>query len=100
MFPTCRAPFYEERRSRYCPVGLEITFQPRSLFDGITADTEAGRTARETIQSRMGEYDGVCPHADLGDWGESHEWKQYLLPDGDGSHETCPIDVFKLVGVA
>jgi FPC/CPF motif-containing protein YcgG len=26
MFPTCRAPFYKRRRSRYCPVGLEITF--------------------------------------------------------------------------
>ncbi|MDS0294223.1 YqcI/YcgG family protein [Halogeometricum luteum] len=96
MFPTCRAPFYEERRSRYCPVGLEITFQPRSLFDGITADTEAGRQARETIQSRMAEYDGVCPHADLGDWGVDgdREWPQYLFrEDPEDSPDECPIVV-------
>jgi FPC/CPF motif-containing protein YcgG len=81
IFPTCRAPFYEERRSRYCPVGLEITFQPRTLFDGITADTEAGQRARETIRDRVEDYDGVCPHADIGDWGVEgdREWRQYLL---------------------
>jgi hypothetical protein len=96
MFPTCRAPFYEERKSRYCPVGLEITFQPRSLFDGITADTEAGQRARETIQARMEEYDGVCPHADLGDWGveSDREWPQYLFrEDPDDSPDECPIVV-------
>ncbi len=37
MFPTCRAPFYDERKSRYCPVGLEITFQPRTLFEAGTS---------------------------------------------------------------
>ncbi len=52
MFPTTRAPFYDERISRYCPWGLEITFQPRALFDGITADTEAGQQARAVIQNR------------------------------------------------
>ncbi|WP_290818612.1 YqcI/YcgG family protein, partial [Halovivax sp.] len=68
MFPTCRAPFYETRKSRYCPVGLEITFQPRALFEtlDVTADTEAGQHAREVIQDRLEGYDGVCPHADLG----------------------------------
>jgi len=71
MFPTCRAPFYEQRKSRYCPVGLEITFQPRALFEalGVTGDTEAGQHARDVIQGRLEGYDGVCPHADLGDWG-------------------------------
>jgi FPC/CPF motif-containing protein YcgG len=81
VFPTCRAPFYDERRSRYCPVGLEITFQPRALFAGITADTAAGQQARETIRDRVEAYDGVCPHADIGDWGVEgdREWAQYLL---------------------
>ena len=37
MFPTCRAPFYDERMSRYCPIGLEITFQPRALFENLLA---------------------------------------------------------------
>jgi FPC/CPF motif-containing protein YcgG len=96
LFPTCRAPFYDDhgRLSRYCPVGLEITFQPRALFEGITADTEAGQRAREVIQSRVEDYDGVCPHADLGDWGVEgdREWKQYLFREDDSeAPDECPV---------
>ena len=98
IFPTCRAPFYDVRRSRYCPIGLEITFQPRALFESmnVTADTEAGQQARELIQDRLEGYDGVCPHADLGDWGNDgdREWKQYMLSeDPDQAPERCPINV-------
>ncbi|MEF8790042.1 MAG: YqcI/YcgG family protein [Haloarculaceae archaeon] len=98
MFPTCRAPFYDTRKSRYCPVGLEITFQPRALFEelGATADTEFGQRARETIQDRLEGYDGVCPHADLGDWGVEgdREWRQYMLSsDPEAAPEDCPITV-------
>lgn len=98
MFPTCRAPFYDTRRSRYCPVGLEITFQPRALFEnlGVTADTDAGQQARDVIQGRLEEYDGVCPHADLGDWGVDgdREWTQYLLSGDDAqAPDECPISV-------
>ena len=95
-FPTCRAPFYDERLSRYSPVGLEITFQPRSLFDGLTHDTEAGRKAREVIQGRLATYDGVCPHADLGDWGVEgdREWRQYLFSDDESQFpDECPLTV-------
>ncbi len=98
IFPTCRAPFYDDRMSRYCPIGLEITFQPRALFEtmGVTGDTEAGQRARETIQDRLTDYDGVCPHADLGDWGQDgdREWPQYMLEsDPTQSPDECPIDV-------
>jgi len=98
MFPTCRAPFYDTRRSRYCPVGLEITFQPRALFEnlGVTADAAAGQQARDVIQGRLEEYDGVCPHADLGDWGVDgdREWTQYLLSGDDAqAPDECPINV-------
>ena len=98
MFPTSRAPFYEKRKSRYCPVGLEITFQPRKLFEnlGVTADTDAGQRARDTIQDRLEEYDGVCPHADLGDWGVEgdREWPQYMLSeDPEQAPDECPIEV-------
>ncbi|WP_101295017.1 YqcI/YcgG family protein [Halegenticoccus soli] len=96
MFPTCRAPFYDRRTSRYCPVGLEITFQPRTVFEGITADTAAGRRAREVIQERLEDYDGVCPHADLGDWGVEgdREWPQYLLSsDPEQAPDECPMRV-------
>ncbi len=96
MFPTCRAPFYEERMSRFSPIGLEITFQPRPLFDGITADTEAGQHARSVIQRRIEDYDGVCPHADIGDWGVEgdREWPQYLLSsDPEQAPDECPMTV-------
>lgn len=96
MFPTSRAPFYDDRKSRFCPVGLEITLQPRSLFDGVTADTEAGQRAREIIQGRLEDYDGVCPHTDLGDWGVEgdREWKQYLFSADDSqAPDECPIRV-------
>lgn len=98
IFPTCRAPFYDERKSRYSPVGLEITFQPRGLFEdlGVTADTEAGEQARDIIQERLREYDGTCPHVDLGDWGTEgdREWPQYMLSaDEEQAPETCPIQI-------
>lgn len=95
MFPTSRAPFYDDRMSRYCPIGLEITFQPRAVFEGITADTEAGQHARKVIQDRLEDYDGVCPHANIGDWGTEgdREWHQYLLPsDDDQAPEACPME--------
>ncbi|ESP88324.1 YqcI/YcgG family protein [Candidatus Halobonum tyrrellensis] len=96
MFPTCRAPFYEDRASRYSPVGLEITFQPRDLFDGLTHDTDAGRAARETIQGRLEPYDGVAPHDDLGDWGVEgdREWRQYLFARDESQFpDECPLYV-------
>ncbi len=98
MFPTCRAPFYDDRKSRYCPIGLEITFQPRALFEqlNVTGDTEAGQQARAVIQDRLSEYDGVCPHADLGDWGVEgdREWPQYMLAaDEQQAPSACPITV-------
>ena len=98
MFPTCRAPFYDERRSRYSPAGLEITFQPRDLFEnlGVTADTERGQAAREVIQQRLEEYDGVPPHPQLGDWGVDgdREWPQYMFAsDETQAPDECPIHV-------
>ena len=98
MFPTCRAPFYDDRKSRFCPIGLEITFQPRALFEelDVTADTAAGQHARDVIQGRLESYDGVCPHADLGDWGVEgdREWPQYMLASDDAqAPSSCPITV-------
>lgn len=98
MFPTCRAPFYEQYKSRYSPIDLEITFQPRALFENldVTADTERGQNARDVIHDRLEGYDGVCPHADIGDYGVEgdREWHQYMLrEDEDQAPEECPISV-------
>jgi len=77
---------------------LEITFQLRALFEnlGFTADTPAGQHAREIIQDRLENYDGVCPHADLGDWGteEDREWPQYMFSeDNEQAPDECPIKI-------
>jgi len=114
IFPTTRAPFYADgdgdaggdtdadadadpvRASRYCPVGLEVTFQPRAIFEGITGDTEAGQHARDVIRDRLEAYDGACPHADLGDWGVEgdREWVQYMLSvDDDQFPDDCPLRI-------
>jgi FPC/CPF motif-containing protein YcgG len=98
MFPTCRAPFYDDRRSRYSPAGLEITFQPRDLFENLegAADTERGQAARELIQERLERYDGVPPHLQLGDWGVDgdREWPQCMFAAGETqAPDECPITV-------
>jgi hypothetical protein len=98
MFPTCRAPFYADRQSRSSPAGLEITFQPRALFENmeVTADTERGQAAREVIQERLERYDGIPPHPQLGDWGVDgdREWPQYMFAaDETQAPDECPITV-------
>jgi hypothetical protein len=77
-------------------VGLEITFQPRELFErlDVTAESEAGQHAREVIQERLVDYDGVCPHADIGDYGTDLEWPQYMLSaDESQAPDECPIEI-------
>ncbi|WP_101296176.1 YqcI/YcgG family protein [Halegenticoccus soli] len=83
IFLVARAPCYERRHSRYAPHGLEITVQPRWVFDGLGGDTEAGQNARRVIRDRLADYDDVPRHPDIGDYGEPgvREWKQYVLPD-------------------
>lgn len=97
MFVTGAAPFYDDRASRYNGVGLEITFQPRAVFAGITGDTEAGQRAREQIHDRIESYDGTGVHPHIGDWedDDAHEWKQYLLPTGEETYadDACPLAV-------
>ncbi|MFC4356652.1 YqcI/YcgG family protein [Halobium salinum] len=85
LFVVARAPCYERRHSRHTPHGLELTVQPRWVFDGLTGDTEAGREARRVIRERLADYDDAPLHPDVGDYGDptSREWEQYVLPDDD-----------------
>lgn len=96
LFLVARAPCYEARRSRHTPHGLEVTVQPRWVFDGLGADTERGREARRIIRERLEDYDGVPPHPDIGAYGDedSREWRQYFLPRGDGDRRASfPFEV-------
>lgn len=94
LFLVGRAPFYERRRSRYAPYGLEITVQPWGIFDGLTGLDDAGQEARTIIRERLASYDDVPMHPDAGDFVDprKREWKQYLLPEtNEESVDRCPL---------
>ena len=94
VFLVARAPFYERRRSRYTPHGLEITVQPAGVFDGLSGMDEGGQRARSVIRDRLAEYDSVSRHPDSGDYADPrrHEWKQYMLPETNAeSVARCPL---------
>lgn len=94
LFIVARAPFYEARRSRHTPYGLEITIQPAGVFDGLSGMTDEGQKARSIIRDRLADYDDVPRHPDSGDYADPrrHEWKQYLLPEtNDESVARCPL---------
>ncbi|UPW00749.1 YqcI/YcgG family protein [Halorussus gelatinilyticus] len=95
MFVVARAPAYDRRHSRHAPHGLELTVQPRWVFDGLGSDTEAGQQARAVIRERLDEYDNVPRHPAIGDYGDpdTREWKQYVLSDdNDETFEEFPVD--------
>lgn len=89
-----RAPFYEKRRSRFTPHGLEITVQPWGIFDGLTGLDDEGQKARTIIRERLAAYDDVEAHPDAGDFVDprTREWKQYMLPEtNEESVARCPL---------
>lgn len=95
MFFTARAPFYTKRHSRRNPHGLELTINPAGAFEDIPESSTKGQRARERIRRRLVEYDDVAPHPYLGDYSdeESREWKQFMLPDDNGTRwGTCPLE--------
>jgi FPC/CPF motif-containing protein YcgG len=94
MFIVARAPFYEARRSRYTPHGLEITIQPAGVFDGLSGMSDEGQKARSIIRNQLADYDDVPRHPDSGDYADprQYEWKQYLLPETNNeSLARCPL---------
>jgi hypothetical protein len=103
LFLVARAPSYEQRHSRHTPHGLEVTIQPRAAFEGLTGDTPQGRRARQIIRDRLDDYDDAPRHPAIGNYGDpdSHEWKQYFLPDEDVERDRefpFAVDVAASVG--
>lgn len=93
-FVVGRAPFYEARRSRHASHGLEITFQPWGVFEGLTGMDDEGQQARTAIRERLAAYDDVEKHPDAGDFVDPRtpEWKQYMLPEtNEESVARCPL---------
>ena len=95
IFVVCNAPAYRQRRSRRSSE-MMITFQPRSVFEGLEAETPRGQAARRTIRKRLARYDApLFPSPALGSYGETgnREWKQYFLRDSndDPGPPRCPF---------
>lgn len=94
VFLVARAPFYEARKSRHTPHGLEITVQPWAVFDGLTGLDDEGQEARTVIRDRLERYDDIEMHPDSGDLVDprTKEWKQYMLPETNAeSVVRCPL---------
>jgi FPC/CPF motif-containing protein YcgG len=94
LFVVGRAPFYDARRSRYTPHGLEITMQPGGVFDDLTGLDDTGQEARTIIRERQAEYDDIDRHPDIGDLVDprARQWKQFLLPEtNEESVVRCPL---------
>ncbi|HEX3875037.1 MAG TPA: YqcI/YcgG family protein [Solirubrobacteraceae bacterium] len=95
VFVVCNTPAHEHRRSR-CSPELTITFQPRSVFDGLEADMPRGQAARRTIRQRLSRYDAPLePSPELGSYGHAgnREWRQYFLRDSNraAAGRGCPL---------
>ena len=56
IFVVCNTPAHRRRRSRWSPE-MTITFQPRSVFHGLEAETPRGQSARRGIRQRLSRYD-------------------------------------------
>lgn len=97
IFVVCNTPAHHQRRSRWS-TELTITFQPRSVFEGLEAETVRGQAARRTIRRRLSQYDAPLPPSPvLGGYGEpdNREWRQYFLGDTNEEPATrrCPLRI-------
>jgi FPC/CPF motif-containing protein YcgG len=97
IFVVCNTPAHDRRQSRWNSA-MVITFQPRTVFDGLDAGTPRGDAARRVIRRRLADYDEVeaCPV--LGPYGHPgyREWKQYFLPndnEADSPERRCPLRI-------
>lgn len=96
MFVFGSCPAYVQRRSRNLGPSLVLLFQPRRVFTGIEGGTPSGTLARERIRRKLGEYDTVKDHPDMGAYSDqtSFEWKQYFIPDDNVSEVgACPLRI-------
>lgn len=95
FFVVANTPAHVRRASRYFEY-FAITFQPRFVFDGLTAGTVGGDNARKIIRGRLARYDALPPAPDLGSFGQqgNREWTQYFLDDqgvATPAAAQCPI---------
>jgi FPC/CPF motif-containing protein YcgG len=97
IFVVCSTPAHRRRRSRWSPE-MTITFQPRSVFQGLEAETPRGQSARRGIRQRLSRYDAPLePSPLLASYGEvgNREWRQYFLGETNRPvvRGRCPLRV-------
>lgn len=97
IFVVCNTPAHYGRRSRWNSE-LTITFQPRSVFQGLEAETVRGEAARRTIRRRLSQYDApLLPSPVLGGYGQTgnREWRQYssMTPTIERAAGRCPLHI-------
>ncbi|MGW7833774.1 YqcI/YcgG family protein [Staphylococcus xylosus] len=92
IFVSANMPAYQNRKTRNLGECQILIFQPRRIFNGISEDTKSGGKAISMIRDKVENIEGMPTHPDLGGYGNTHEWKQYVISD-DNKSETgkCPF---------
>ncbi|MBK5920119.1 hypothetical protein CCR80_03580 [Rhodothalassium salexigens] len=94
FFVVGAAPSYARRLSRNLGDAQVLLFQPRSVFMDHATGALIDDKARDTVRTRLGAWDSVAPHRDLGVYGDADnlEWRQYFLADDDQRlYDRCPL---------
>lgn len=92
IFVVCNSPAHVLRQSRRAS-GFMITFQPRWVFEGITAsDDPAVLRALEKVRALLSAFDAIAPAPYLGKYGDpgNREFAQYFIDDSNDA-PACPF---------
>lgn len=95
IFVVCNTPSHKNRLSRYGEY-FTVTFQPRWVFNGVIGtDAPSSDKIKDTIRTRLKEFDLIAPSPSLGTFGDidNKEWNQYYLDDENMSDSLkCPFN--------
>lgn len=88
FFAVCSTPAHVLRQSRRASA-MMVTFQPRWVFDKLSAAPEA---AVSPVRERLRQYDLIEPSPHLGFYGapDNREYAQYFLRENNGE-VSCPF---------
>lgn len=81
MFVSANMPAYKNRKTRNLADCQILIFQLRRIFNGISKETKSGSKAISMIREKVEIIEGMPTHPDLGGYGNTNEWKQYVIFD-------------------
>ncbi|MGW7916734.1 YqcI/YcgG family protein [Staphylococcus xylosus] len=92
MFVSANMPAYKNRTTRNIGECQILIFQPRRIFKDISHDSKYGSKAIQSIREKVEKIEGLPTHPDLGGYGYTYEWKQYVISDDNKSEAgQCPF---------